>query len=458
MGRENRKATYDTEYRHKHPSYSLSLFPLSLSVMPATSWYSSCTCITAAVARPNLSPDTSTSSDDNSTAASTTRLQSNASLQTLPSVPSLQKLSANEKTSLSHLLVSSLRPDRSQVTSIAISSGLLYSASSNQIRAWEVSTLDQIDAFNFSGDGSVKSLVFSDGRIFTAHQDCKIRVWEFDTHHRQRHRHVASLPTLNDRLLRSLLAKNYVPVRRHKKRLWVEHDDAVSALAVCKGLLYSVSWDKTLKIWRISDLRCLQSVTAHGDAVNAVAVAGDGTVYTGSADSRIRVWAREKGEKKYTLRATLEKHKSAVNALALDGEGTVLYSGACDRSILVWEREDSAGHMALAGALRGHSGAILCLINAEDLLLSGSADRTVRIWGRGIDGQYACLGKLEGHAKAVKSLGAVCDGSESGYTVYSGSLDGEIRVWRLNFSDFLDIRNSIGVEVIAFALWFQTIC
>ncbi|XP_068652242.1 protein JINGUBANG-like [Aristolochia californica] len=369
--------------------------------MPATSWYT------------------------------TASLQSNASLQTLPSVPPLHELPVNVKPSLSHLLLSSFCPDRSQVTSVALSPGLLYSASGNRIRVRDFSTLTQIDAFNFSGDGSVKSLVFSDGRIFTAHQDCKIRVWEFDTHHRRRHRHVASLPTFKDRLLRSLLSKNYVPVRRHKKRLWVEHADTVSALAVCDGLLYSVSWDKTLKIWRTSDLQCLQSITGHEDAINAVAVAGDGTVYTGSADSRIRVWAREKGEKKYTLRATLEKHKSAVNALALGGDGAVLYSGACDRSILVWESEESAGHMTLARELPCHSGAILCLINVDDLLFSGSADRTVRIWQRGIDGQYACLGKLEGHAKAVKSLGAVCDGSGSGYTVCSGSLDGEIRVWKV---------------------------
>ncbi|KAG9446469.1 hypothetical protein H6P81_012597 [Aristolochia fimbriata] len=429
--------------------------------VPASSWYSACNCATATAAASVVvraeysNPEGTSSSDDNSTVimsrsttgASSSQLHSDASLQTLPSVPSLQKLSLSlsinaAKPKVSHLsLISSLRPDpTSQVTSIAFFSSsstaaptLLYSASANQIRAWDLPTLTQIDSFNFSGDGSVKSLVFSDdGRIFTAHQDSKIRVWDF----RRRHRQLASLPTFNDRLLRSLLPRNYVSVRRHRKRLWVEHADAVAALAVSGSLLYSVSWDKTLKIWRTSDLRCLQSVTAHEDAVNAVAVAADGTVYTGSADTRIRVWGREEGEKtRYALRATLERHRSAVNALALGGDGAVLYSGACDRSILVWEREDSAGHMALAGALRGHGGAILCLITAaENFLFSGSADRTVRIWGRGIHGGYACLGKMEGHARPVKSLGAFYDGSESGYTVCSGSLDGEIRVWRVSVS------------------------
>lgn len=150
------------------------------------------------------------------------------------------------------------------------------------------------------------------------------------------------------------------------------------------------------------------------------------------------MWRKE--EKKYGLLATLEKHKSAVNALALSVDGSVLFSGSCDRSILVWEREDSAGHMAVTGALRGHAKAILCLINARDLLLSGSADRTVRIWRRGGDGMYCCLKVLEGHRTPVRSLSAsvgVEKAAEDGggmVKVFSGSFDGEIKVWQVETS------------------------
>lgn len=137
----------------------------------------------------------------------------------------------------------------------------------------------------------------------------------------------------------------------------------------------------------------------------------------------------------------MEKHKSAVNALALNDDGSVLFSGACDRSILVWEREDSANHMVVSGALRGHQKAILCLINVSDLLLSGSADRTVRIWKRVYDGSFCCVGVLDGHRKPVKSLAAIQeyngdDESQSSpngvVSVFSGSLDGEIKVWQLS--------------------------
>ncbi|PKA51181.1 Cyclic dof factor 3 [Apostasia shenzhenica] len=119
---------------------------------------------------------------------------------------------------------------------------------------------------------------------------------------------------------------------RIRKRLWIEHADAISAVAAAGDRLYSVSWDKTLKIWSTTRLRCLESVAAHEDAVNAVAVADDDTVYTGSADRRIRVWAIPARAKRHELVATLDQHRSTVHALALSSDGSLLYSGACDRA------------------------------------------------------------------------------------------------------------------------------
>ncbi|KAF8408342.1 hypothetical protein HHK36_007491 [Tetracentron sinense] len=369
-------------------------------------------------------------------------LQSNLSLQTLPSVPSLQKISPennqNINISVSHLCVSTLKPHTRHISCLAVYDNLLYAASGNRINVFDLTNYTHIDAFNSndsaSGSGSVKSVAFGKGKVFTAHQDCKIRVWQMTES--KRHQLMATLPTVKDRIRRFILPKNYVHVRRHKKQLWIEHADTVSSLAVTGSLIYSVSWDKSIKIWRMSDLRCLESVKAHEDAVNAVAVSVDGTIYTGSADRRIRIWGRASGERRHTLIATLEKHKSAVNALALSGDGSVLFSGACDRSILVWEREDSANHMSVTGALRGHTGAILCLINVADLLMSGSADRTVRIWQQCEDNRYCCLTVLDGHRRPVKSLVAVSEGVSAGaVSVCSGGLDGEIKVWQVLVPD-----------------------
>lgn len=299
-------------------------------------------------------------------------------------------------------------------------------------------------------DSAVKSMaVLGDHRLITAHQDHKIRVWKMAS---RTYRSVAELPTVSDRLARMLSSKNYVEVRRHKKCTWVHHVDAVSALALSpdQALLYSVSWDRTLKVWRTSDFKCLESIDkAHDDAINAVVVGQDGLVYTGSADTKIKVWARMRAEGKaravHCFVAALEKHRSAVNALALSVDGRVLYSGACDRSILVWERAgdvDKGGggpFMVVVGALRGHGKAILCLAVVSDLVVSGSADKTVRIWRREQGRCYSCLAVIEGHERPVKCVAAAADaaaGDEDGssggsYMVYSGALDCSVKVWQV---------------------------
>ncbi|KAA8533234.1 hypothetical protein F0562_033233 [Nyssa sinensis] len=391
------------------------------------------------------SSNTRASSSSTSQDTSYSSLQSNLSLQTLPSVPSLQKFSPEAlNLSVTHICIASLKPRPVHVNFLAVHNNLLYAASGNQINVFDIVNYTHIDTFNCkdSSTGSVKSVTFCDGKVFTAHQDCKIRVWQLTAS--KHHKIVATLPTVKDHLRHFVLPKNYVKVRRHKTRLWIEHNDAVSGLAVIGTVMCSVSWDKCLKIWRTSDFRCAESVKAHDDAINALVVSFDGTIYTASADRRIKVWARPFGERRHGLIATLEKHKSAVNALALNGDGSVLFSGACDRSILVWEREDSANHMVVSGALRGHSKAILCLINVSDLLFSGSVDRTVRIWQRGHDGQYCCLTVLDGHEKPVKSLAAVSGYAPGGaIEVFSGSFDGEIKIG-ISESDFVASQ----------ALWF----
>ncbi|GMH01540.1 hypothetical protein Nepgr_003379 [Nepenthes gracilis] len=381
----------------------------------------------------DISQDTSSS---NSTSNSS--LQSHVSLQTLPSLPSLQSLSHLDTRRLSlspPIALPFLYPTTSlHFTSLALSGSLLYSASGHQITVHDSTTLTHLDTFNSDGEssGSVKSIVFSNGKIFTAQQDGKIRAWKLTAS--KRHKLIATLPSVTDRFRHLAWPKSYVQVRRHKKRLWIEHNDAVSGLEVNNGLIYSVSWDKTLKIWRVKDMKCLESITAHDDAINAVAVSRDGTVYTGSADRRIRVWAKPVGDAKHALIATLERHKSAVNALALNSDGSVLFSGACDRSILVWGREDSSSYMAVIGALRGHDKAILSLINVSEFLVSGSADRTVRIWRRENEGQFFCLAVLEGHLKPVKSLAATFGSPSDILSVFSGSLNGEIKAWRIRVS------------------------
>nr|XP_043640306.1 protein JINGUBANG-like [Erigeron canadensis] len=385
-------------------------------------------------------------------------LSSQTSLASVSSLTSKQLQPTTPPAPTNHQLITTFRAHTSSISSVTLSGKHLLSGSSdNQIRVWPRDPLSITSPNNLIsyGESPVKSMIVCGDKLFTGHQDNKISVWKLDHDNNNNYNNnncvgatrVATLPTLNDRVTKMLLAKNYVKIRRHKTCTWVNHVDAVSALAMSHdgNFIYSGSWDRTFKVWRASDFKCLESVwNAHDDAINAIVVSRDGFVYTGSADRKIKVWKNNEGEKKHFLVDTLEKHKSAVNALALTVDGSVLYSGACDRSIIVWEKEsggDDGGdgrHMVVSGALRGHSMAILCIAVVGDLMVSGSADKTVRIWRKGIDGKrYIRVGVLEGHNGPIKCLAAAvdsctdADASGTNYMIYSGSLDCDVKVWKV---------------------------
>lgn len=378
-----------------------------------------------------------------------TSFDSQPSFRSVPCIKSLchdQSFSRNLEAH--HQCIANLKGQNSYTSSLVLCGKFLFTGSSDkEICMWEqkalTSTTDAsiIDTV-VAGKGAVKSLVILADKVFSAHQDHKIRVWRIENYNSDTPKivHLATLPVLSDRAFKFMVPKNHVQIRRHKKSTWVHHVDTVSALALSKdeSFLYSVSWDRTLKIWRTNDFKCLESIAkAHDDAINALEISQDGDVFTGSADKKIKTWRRGFEEKKHLLLAcTLEKHTSGVNALAVGRSSTrsVLYSGACDRSILVWEK-DEGGDMVLVGAIRGHKKSILCLAVISDLVCSGSADKTVRVW-RGVERCYSCLSVISGHSGPVKCLTVTCDqqvpsDTTSSYVLYTASLDGETKVWKI---------------------------
>lgn len=282
--------------------------------------------------------------------------------------------------------------------------------------------------------GAVKFILVARDKIFSAHRDHKIRVWKHSKSPRDsalQHNLVCTIPTVKDYLLNFLSPRNYVEVRRHKQCLWIQHADTVSAMAVKNGKLYSASWDRTVKVWRLSDFRCLDSFRAHEDAINAMIVSSAGFVYTASADSTIKVWTKYAHHKKHSLVTVMDRHKLAVNALALSPDGLILYSGGGDSSIFVWEVDKMVDRVSVAvgSQLRGHRLAVLCLATVSDIVCYGSADKTIRVWRREAGALHSCLAVLEGHTAPVKCITACTDDFMKCFTMYTGSLDGEIRVW-----------------------------
>ncbi|XP_054816566.1 protein JINGUBANG-like [Prosopis cineraria] len=202
------------------------------------------------------------------------------------------------------------------VSCLALCGEFILSASQGKdIIVWQQPDLRVFTKFG-QGDGSVKALVSVGDKVFTAHQDSRIRVWKVSRSSENVFRLVDSLPTTKDYLGKFMKQSNYVQTRRHHKKLWIEHADSISCLTVCDGLIYSGSWDKTLKVWRLSDLKCLESIKAHDDAINGL-VSSNGVVYSASADGKIKAWTQGKEKKTHSLKGILEGHKDVHSILCL---------------------------------------------------------------------------------------------------------------------------------------------
>jgi hypothetical protein len=154
------------------------------------------------------------------------------------------------------------------------------------------------------------------------------------------------------------------------------HTRYVSSLALAPdGTLYSGSGDDTIKMWNIIQGTCVKTLKGHTGSVRSLALAPDGTLYSGSGDKTIKVWNADG-----TCRETLEGHADFVCALALGSDGT-LYSGSSDKTIKVWKADGTC-----VRTLTGHTGSVCALVVSPDgKLYSGSVDNTIGVWPRGVE-------------------------------------------------------------------------
>lgn len=219
----------------------------------------------------------------------------------------------------------------------------------------------------------------------------------------------------------------------------MRHIGPITSLAIniSDNILYSASLDKTVKVWRISDLKCIENIPAHSEPINAIVVADDGILYTASDDASIRVWRRNfcRGEWPHSLTVTLPAKCSPVKTLTLTADGGVLYGGCTDGYVHYWLKGWMSGQLQYGGGLQGHTHAVMCLASVSNYVISGSADSSCRVWAREQDGQHVCLAVLIGHRGPIKCVTAYLGHSgeevDDGCTICTGSLDGVLKVWRV---------------------------
>lgn len=175
--------------------------------------------------------------------------------------------------------------------------------------------------------------------------------------------------------------------------------------------------DATVKVWNAASGSLLRTIEVDNGPLTALAVSGRRAL-TGHGEGTVALWDIDRGEKLGAFR----RSEASIWSLAFLGDGSRFAAGMNDDDVAIWETRSS---VEPAFMLEGHDGAAQALAvnpQTQQQLVSGSADRTLKLWNTR---DQNLVRTYRGHRDLVTAVTFAPDGK----IIASGALDGGIRLW-----------------------------
>ena len=244
---------------------------------------------------------------------------------------------------------------------------------------------------------------------------------------------------------------NSVKIELQEKFTWQSirtlsgHIRTINSFATKNNILASASDDNTISLWNIDTGRQIYSFFEPQE-VHSVAI-NNRILVAGGFSKKITSWKLNNNtlEHIFSKEQHSNNHKNAIYDLIFNNRGDLVMSGSADQTIKIWNSATGS----LKVTLNGHSGSInaLSISPCDRFLISGSVDQTIRIWD--LTTPFAKPQIINGHSQAVTAIAITPDGN---YFV-SASRDKSIKLWCIKtykcihiFENQTDQVNSIAIS------------
>lgn len=200
------------------------------------------------------------------------------------------------------------------------------------------------------------------------------------------------------------------------------HFSQVLSISLCepRQTLLSVGTDRVVRLWDPRGPRhsvCRDALLGHSADTTGVAVEEDGnSFYTSSLDKSLKIWDL----RRLRCMETLFGHVAGITSLDLAHKGRPLTGGA-DKTVRLWNIDKETHHL-----FNKHTYSVdaVTMVDSERFL-SGSQDENIHLWSNASKKPLTSTSSGAGWITALRAV-------RSGNVCFSSALDSQLRCWRFS--------------------------
>ncbi len=219
----------------------------------------------------------------------------------------------------------------------------------------------------------------------------------------------------------------------------------------CGRYIASCGTDKTLRLWRVQDFKCVGIATGHTEPVGAcglsrkvgryevggkAAINGGGAFcVTASMDRTLKRWnlpgldelTNCDGSPLEMVAATsIRAHEKDINIISIAPNDSLVASGSQDKTVKLWNTTD----LSLRATLKGHKRGVWdCQFSPIDrVVATSSGDKTIKLWSLN---DFSCVRTFQGHLSSVLRVRFL----KTGLQLVSAGADGLLKLWTIRTNE-----------------------